>query len=155
MRGRETVLVVIASTLLLGLSSYAKSLSDLTDQDHAAISAYLVELQAIQTSDPIVDPEAPELQSRVKMPDRTKRTWPAYPPSLRRRQLQGRNILAGVVERDGKTSHIKVVVAASDPLFDQASIAWAANLHYAGPLLLDGKPVRAYMYWLTTFEIQK
>lgn len=76
-----------------------------------------------------------------------------YPDKARRRHLEGRVVIAVVVERDGSIQHTAVIETSGHGILDDAAMDWLKKGYYESPAKLDGQPVRVLSYFPIRFRL--
>jgi TonB family protein len=127
---------------------------DLTASERAAVRAYYDQMQKAAPSDTIVDLEDPALQGRIQRPERRQMKQPEISADLRHQHAHGRVIIGALTERDGSTTHAKIIVPSEYPAFDEVALRAVSEARYDGPAKLDGKAVRAFFYAVIDFNVK-
>ena len=146
---------ILAFTLSLAMlpGHAAPAGTDVRPAEEPALTAYLESINASSPSDPVLDPRDPLLKPRLTAPIEIRRFQPSYPRSLRDNRVQGRVLLAGVLERDGTISSIRVITASGSKQLDAVSIN-AFKLWRYHPALLEGAPIRTLLYAAMSFSLR-
>lgn len=76
-----------------------------------------------------------------------------YPDIAKRQNLQGRVVVAVVVERDGSIQHTSVIESSGYKLLDDAAMVWIKKSYYESPAKLDGQPIRILFYVPLQFKL--
>lgn len=76
-----------------------------------------------------------------------------YPLSLKQQKIEGKVVIAFIVETDGTVSSVQVKQKAH-PLLDEAAVTCIKNLPVFSPGSLQGKPVRVQMYMPVVFSLK-
>jgi TonB family protein len=76
-----------------------------------------------------------------------------YPDTARRQNLQGKVVVAVVVERDGSIQHTAVIESSGYAVLDEAAMTWIKKGDFDSPAKLDGQPVRILIYLPIEFKL--
>jgi TonB family protein len=92
----------------------------------------------------------PRLKERFRPPSHERPFEQlAYPAEARRLGLEGKTVIAYVIETDGSVEHAIVIQSSGHRALDEAAVASDRRLRYDAPGTLDGIPVRV----LATHEL--
>ncbi len=78
---------------------------------------------------------------------------PRYPPSARRKRVQGRVLLAVVVTKSGRASSVRIRKSSGFQLLDQAALKTVKRWRFR-PATRNGQPVRARVIVPVTFKLK-
>ncbi len=78
---------------------------------------------------------------------------PRYPPSARRKRVQGRVLLAVVVTKSGRASSVRIRKSSGFQLLDQAALKTVKRWRFR-PATRNGQPVRARVIVPITFKLK-
>ena len=149
---------IIAFTFMLAALSCSSSPSSTaarqmtTSDESSAVDTYRDAINKASPADPVVDPKDPSIKPRLTFPTQLDRPQPPYPPALRRDRVQGRALLAGVIEKDGSVSNVTVLTSTGNPDLDQVCLDTLRNWRYK-PALLGGQPCRLVVTTVFTFAL--
>jgi len=138
-----------------GISACASHQSSvpLDPAEETTIAIYLQELNQANPTDPVIDGRDPSLKQRLSPPVELWRVHPPAPASARRPPGEGKAVLAGVIERDGAMSSVRVLTSSGNRDFD-ASSAEAVRQWRFRPATIDGSPVRLYLHVTTSYHFR-
>jgi TonB family protein len=114
-----------------------------------ARDAFFASLCDESFSELVVYPD-PRLKERFRPPSHERPFEQlTYPEEARRLGLEGKTVIAYVIETDGSVEHAVVIQSSGHRALDRAAVAADKRLRYDAPGTLDGIPVRV----LTTHEL--
>jgi TonB family protein len=76
-----------------------------------------------------------------------------YPDIAKRQNLQGKVVVAAVVERDGSIQQTAVIESSGYTLLDDAAMVWIRKGGFDSPAKLDGQPTRIMIYVPIEFKL--
>jgi TonB family protein len=76
-----------------------------------------------------------------------------YPDKAKRQGLQGRVVVAAVVEADGSIQRTVVMESSGHTVLDEAAMIWIRKGGFRSPARLDGQPVRIMLYVPLQFKL--
>ncbi|MCC6132197.1 MAG: energy transducer TonB [Acidobacteria bacterium] len=123
-----------------------------TPDEASTVDTYRTTINNARPADPVVDPKDPSIKARLAFPTELARPQPPYPSTLRRDRVQGRALLAGVIERDGSVSNVTVLTSTGNAELDEGCLDTLRKWRYK-PALLDGQPVRLVVTTVFTFSV--
>jgi TonB family protein len=76
-----------------------------------------------------------------------------YPDKAKRQGLQGKVVVAAVVETDGSIQRTVVMESSGHTVLDEAAMIWIRKSGFKSPARVDGQPVRIMIYVPLEFRV--
>lgn len=105
----------------------------------------------------VIDLTDPTLKSRIGNPARgsSSKKGPYYPDIAKRRNHQGKTIIAYVVETTGDVESTAVISSSGYDELDDAATDVVKHIHWETPGSLDGRPVRVILYFPIDWKLKR